>query len=123
MEDLRDLRLQKEEKDRFLLRLEVVIGYISTISFLVFIFIASYCEISSLAKIIIIVPGSIIFAIGTAYAVKIEQTAGYYECGVCHNRYIPTYSAVFFAAHIGRTRHLKCPECKKKSWNKKVLSK
>jgi DNA-directed RNA polymerase subunit RPC12/RpoP len=53
---------------------------------------------------------------------KVEQIAGYYECGKCHNKYIPTYKSVNLAPHLGRTRYMKCPKCEKKSWNKKVLS-
>lgn len=29
--------------------------------------------------------------------------------------------ADFFSPHMGRTRYMKCPECGKRSWQKKVL--
>ena len=74
-------------------------------------------------RIILIVIGSIIFAVGVGNAIKIEQIAGYYECNRCHHKYVPTYMSVFFAMHIGRTRYMKCPKCNKWSWNKKVLTK
>ena len=110
-----------EEKDKLLLALEYVIGFISAISFLTIIFVASYVEMENWIRILIIVLGSVIFAIGICNCIKIEQTAGYYECGSCHHKYIPTYSSVLWAMHIGRTRYMKCPKCEKKSWNKKVL--
>ena len=53
----------------------------------------------------------------------IEQTAGYYKCGKCGHCYVPTYGSVLGAMHYGRTRYMKCPECHKRSWQKKVLSK
>ncbi|MCR5318269.1 MAG: helix-turn-helix domain-containing protein [Treponema sp.] len=53
----------------------------------------------------------------------IEQTAGYYECAACSHRYKPTYAAVLMAPHMGRTRWMKCPECKKRTWQKKVTIK
>ena len=56
-------------------------------------------------------------------AVGIEQKAGYYECKNCHHRYVPTYWQTNLAMHIGRTRYMKCPECGKRSWQKKVLTK
>ena len=56
-------------------------------------------------------------------AVGIEQKAGYYECQHCHHRYVPTYWKTNLAMHIGRTRYMKCPECGKRSWQKKVLIK
>ena len=56
-------------------------------------------------------------------ALKIEQTAGYYECQKCGHKYIPTFNSVMWAMHFGRTRYMKCPECNKRSWQKKVLKK
>lgn len=112
----------KEEKDKQLLALEVVIGFISTITFLVLVFIASYIEMDSWLRIILIVVGSVVFAYGVSNALKIEQTAGYYECANCHHKYIPTYNSVFFAIHMGRSRKMKCPKCNEKTWNKKILS-
>ena len=85
------------------------------------IFIASFIEMPSIIRITLIVLGSIIFAFGMGNWIKIEQIAGYYECGKCHHKYVPTYSSVFFAMHMGRTRYMKCPKCSKKSWNKKVI--
>ena len=63
------------------------------------------------------------FLIVTPFMLKIEQIAGYYECEECGERYVPTYKSVFLARHIGRTRHMKCPKCNQKSWNKKRISK
>ena len=31
--------------------------------------------------------------------------------------------SVFLAMHMNRTRYMKCPECGKKSWDKKVINK
>ena len=61
--------------------------------------------------------------IATPFALKIEQTAGYYECKKCNHRYVPTYKGVFLAMHYGRTRYMKCPKCNRRSWQKKVISK
>ena len=43
------------------------------------------------------------------------------KCEKCGHKYIPKYWPVFFAMHMGRTRHLRCPKCGEKSWQKKVL--
>ena len=45
------------------------------------------------------------------------------ECKECHQTFVPTYLQVLFAPHINRTRYMKCPNCGKKSWQKKVVSK
>ena len=122
-ENLLEMAKLKEEKDKQLLKLEVVIGYISSITFLTLVFVASYIEMSVWIRIILIVIGAVTFAFGTGNAIKIEQVAGYYECTNCHHKYIPTYQSVFWATHIGRTRKMKCPKCNKKCWHKKVLTK
>ena len=122
-ENLLELKKQKEDSDKNMLKLEMIIGYIASISFLVLIFVASFIEMYSIVRILLIILGSIIFAIGIANAVKIEQIAGYYECDKCHYKYIPSYNNVLFSMHYGRTRYMKCPKCNEKSWNKKVLTK
>ena len=122
-ENLLEMKKQKEKADRKMLKLEGVIGYISSITFLILIFVASYIEMPSIVRILLIIFGSIIFTIGVVNVVKIEQTAGYYECDKCHYKYIPSYNSVLFSMHYGRTRYMKCPKCNEKSWNKKVLTK
>ena len=122
-ENLLEMAKLKEEKDKQLLKLEFVIGYISSVTFLILIFVASFVEMDAWLRIVLIVGGLIIFAFGLAHAVKIEQTAGYYECPECNYKYVPTYKSVLWSQHFGRTRKMKCPKCGKKSWQKKVISK
>ena len=120
-ENLLEMAKIKEEKDKQLLSLEYVIGFTDSVTFLILIFIASYLEMETWLRILLIVVGSIIFAFGVGNALKIEQVAGYYECSDCHHKYVPTYQSVFWAPHMGRTRKMKCPNCGKKGWHKKVL--
>ena len=122
-ENLLAMARQKEEKDRQLLHLEYVVGFTASITFMIMIFVGSYLEMANWLRVLLIVAGSVIFAVGIGNAVKIEQTAGYYECPNCHHKYVPTYQSVFWAPHTGRTRYMKCPECGKRSWQKKVLTK
>ena len=121
--NLLDMVKQKEEADKRLLTLEVFIGVLVTIIFLSLVFVASFVNMKDWIRILLIVVGFIPFIIGVLFTIRIEQTAGYYECQKCHNRYIPTYSSVLWAMHINRTRYMKCPKCNEKSWQKKVISK
>lgn len=114
---------QKEENDKRLLALEWVIGILSTLVLLVPIIIASYLPMENWQRLVLCFSGFIPCFVGFFYAVKIEQVAGYYECKNCGHKYVPTYKAVNLAMHMGRTRYLKCPECKTKTWQKKVISK
>lgn len=121
--NLLEMIKQKQQSDKKLLVSEIYIGLFSTIIFLSLAFVASFVEMQTWLRILLIVIGLINFIIGVAYAIKIEQVAGYYECGKCHHTFIPEYKDVFFAMHAGRTRYLKCPKCNQRSWNKKVINK
>ena len=114
---------QKEEADRRLLNLEWFVIIISVLVLLVPIIIAGYVEMPVWQRILLVVSGVIPCAVGFAYSMKIEQHAGYYECKCCGHRYVPTAKAMWSSMHMGRTRYMKCPECHKKSWQKKVVSK
>ena len=74
-------------------------------------------------KAIIVLSSMVPLLIAIPFLLRVEQIAGYYECQRCHHRYVPKYKSVFAAMHIGRARYMKCPECEKKSWQKKVLTK
>ena len=124
---LLELIKEKEQADKRLLKLEWVIGILSLIILLVPCIVASYSmeagAIEEWQALIIILSGMIPAFVGFFFSMKIEQVAGYYECKHCGHRYVPTFKAISFAPHMGRTRHMKCPECGKKSWQKKVISK
>ena len=122
-ENLLAMTKLKQNKDKQLLNLEIFIGVLVSIIFFTCALIASFIEMKNVYRVLLIVVGMIPFMVGMIYCLRIEQTAGYYECNNCHHKYIPKYSSVFFAMHMGRTRYMKCPECGKKSWNKKVITK
>ena len=121
--NLLDMIKQKEQADKRLLSVEVFIGITATIVLFALIFVAAFIQMETWLKISLIVFGFILFLAGCFYALRIEQVAGYYECKHCKHRYVPTYKAVNMAMHMGRTRYIRCPQCGKKSWQKKVLSK
>lgn len=122
-ENLLDMVKQKEEADKRLLSMEIVIGVLASINLFVLIFVASFVEMEDWIRILLIIVGFVPFIIGMLFALRIEQIAGYYECQKCHHKYVPRYKSVLLAMHINRTRYMKCPKCGKKSWNKKVISK
>ena len=121
--NLLEMIKQKEQADIRLLSVEVFIGITATIALFALIFVAAFIQKETWLKISLIVFGFILFLAGCFYALRIEQVAGYYECEHCKHRYVPTYKAVNMAMHMGRTRYMSCPQCGKKSWQKKVLSK
>ena len=121
--NLLEMIKQKEQADKRLLSVEVFIGITATVVLFALVLLASFVQMSNGLRISLMVLGFILFFAGCFYALRIEQVAGYYACKECGHRYVPTYKAVNMAAHIGRTRYMRCPQCGKKSWQKKVLSK
>ena len=113
----------KEEADKRMLSLEIVIGILSLAFLFSMIFTAALIEMADAIRILIICIGFVQFIIAMIFALKIGQTAGYYACEKCGHRYVPTYGSVIMAMHAGTTRYMKCPCCGKKSWQKKVISK
>ena len=120
-ERLLELQKVKEEGNKRLLSAEIVIGILSCIILLSLTFIASFVEMQSWLRIYIIIFGFVTGLIGILFALKIEQVAGYYVCKKCNHKYIPSYKQVIWAAHINRTRYMKCPHCNQRSWQKKVI--
>ncbi|MBQ9375862.1 MAG: helix-turn-helix domain-containing protein [Ruminococcus sp.] len=117
---------QKEQSDKRLLRLEILIGIISTVLLLLMIVFGAVLIKMDYAKWIVLLLfgiGMVQFAVCMLLALRIEQVAGYYQCKECGHKYVPTYKNVNLAMHVGRTRYMKCPECNKWSWQKKVLNK
>ena len=122
-ENLVAMKKEIEEKNRQLLNTEYLIGFPATVAGLVMCAVASYVEMPVWLRIVLIVFALVMIMAVAFIAVGIEQKAGYYECQNCHHRYVPTYWQTNLAMHMGRTRYMKCPECGKKSWQKKVLTK
>ena len=122
-ENLLAMKREVEEKNRQLLKLEVMIGAPATIAGLVLCGVAAYVDMSNYLRCGLIVFAVMMIVIVAFIAVGIEQKAGYYECQKCHDRHVPTYWQTNLAPHIGRTRYMKCPVCGKWSYQKKVLSK
>lgn len=116
--------IKKEEmQNKKLMMYENVIGFSSTLSFLIQVFVAVFFVKNTTAQILLFILAFAFLIVGVSFALKIEAETGYYECQKCHNKYVPKYSSVYFAMHLGTTRYMKCPKCGKKSWQKKVMSK
>lgn len=114
---------EKQQADKMLLKLETVVGISCIIVLLALCMIASFVQMEDWLRIVLIVIGLLPILIAMPFMIRIEQTAGYYECQNCKHKYIPQYKSVFMAMHMGRTRYMKCPKCGKCTWQKKVISK
>ena len=121
--NLVEMTKQKQKADQRLLTLEIVVGVLCMAVLFALTAVASLVKMEEWLQITLILIGLVPILIAAPFMLKIEQIAGYYECKLCGHRYVPTYKSVLLASHINRTRHMRCPECGKKSWQKKVLTK
>ena len=87
------------------------------------IFVAAFLIPEGVWQLIAILGICIVFLVPCLYALKLEVSVGAYKCEKCGQEIIPTYNEALAAMHLGTTRYLKCPKCKKRTWCKKVLKK
>ena len=120
-ENLLAMRREVEERDRRALKLEYWLGFSAVLSGSVLILLASFLVMPFWLRMVLSAFALMMILLVSFIAVGIEQKAGYYECGCCHHRYVPSYRQVILSMHRGRTRYMKCPVCGKRSWQKKVL--
>ncbi len=121
--NLLEMVKQKEEADKRLLKLEIVLGIIAVLPLIAAAVITIIVPMEEWNQGVLVGLSLLPLLIATPFAIKVEQKAGYYQCSKCGHRHIPRYSSVFFAMHINRTRYMRCPKCNKRSWQKKVISK
>ncbi|MBE7073791.1 MAG: helix-turn-helix transcriptional regulator [Clostridiales bacterium] len=83
--------------------------------------IAAFLIPEGVWQIITIIGFCVVFLIPCFYALKLEVSVGAYKCKNCGFEIVPTYTQALNAMHKGTTRYLKCPNCHKRTWCKKVL--
>ena len=120
--NLINLKSEQEKSIKQLFAIEIVLGYVTSVLFILGIVCASYLPLSIVWRVILIVACTITFFVGMHFCLLIEKDVGFYKCKHCHHKYIPTLKQMYGAMHIGRTRYLKCPHCNKRSWTKKRVS-
>ena len=114
---------REEEQNKKLLVSMYVILFTGMALFLIIALTAVHFIPDEPTQLLVIIPATIVFLIAGFIALKFEVDAGYYECKKCHHKFVPTYKHALGAMHMGTTRYLKCPECNKRSWSKKVMTK
>lgn len=120
-EMLLELRRREEQRNKLMLRIEVLMASVCVIASLINLMVAVFASINRFPQILLIMTATVLLVIAVFVALKIEQDAGYYVCKHCNHHYQPTYMGIIWAPHLGRTRYMKCPNCGKKSWQKKCI--
>ena len=119
--NLIELKDKQSKINKTLLNLEYFIIISSLAVFLGCAMLAAYLNIPVYLRVIIIVIGVLNMVVMFSACIVIETKVGFYECGKCGHKYIPTYGQSLNSMHMGRTKYMKCPKCHKRSWSKKVI--
>ena len=119
---LLDMAREMESKNKTIWTSMWIIMGFSMTALLAGIFIAVFLIPQGIWQLVTILGICIFFLIPCFYAVKLEVSVGAYKCGNCGYEIVPTYSEAMNALHRGFTRHLLCPNCGKRTWCKKVLT-
>lgn len=120
---LLDMAKELEYKNKIIWKSMWVIMIISTAALISGVLISALLIPEGVWQLVTILGFCAIFLIPFFYALKLEVSVGAYKCKKCGTEVVPTYQEALNAMHMGTTRYLKCPNCKKRTWCKKVLTK
>ena len=120
---LLDMAKELEIKNKTIWSCMWVIMSVSIIALLTGLFLVAFLIPKGILQLVLVLIICVVFLIPCFYAVKLEVSVGAYKCKKCGCEIVPTYKQALNAMHLGTTRYLKCPNCKKHTWCKKVLKK
>ncbi len=120
---LLDMAKEIEQKNKIIWTSMWVIMLVSMTALFAAIMLAAFLIPEGVWQLVTVLGLCIVFLLPCFYALKLEVSVGAYKCKNCGHKIVPTYSQALWAMHSGTTRYLNCPECKKRTWCKKVLTK
>ena len=120
---LLDMAKEMERKNRTIWSAMWAIMTVSIIGLITCLLVAAFLIPAGPWQLAVILSACVLFLIPCFYALKLEVSVGAYKCKNCGHEFVPTYRQALNAMHMGTTRYLKCPQCGKRTWCKKVIKK
>ena len=120
---LLDMTREIEQKNKIVWTCMWTIITVSFIALIAGLFVVRFLVPEGVWQLVAILGLCVVFLIPCFYALKLEISVGVYKCKNCGHEIVPTYKQALNAMHMGTTRYLKCPNCQKRTWCKKVISK
>ena len=102
---------------------EVILGMSMILLVLFSVLFASFVKMETNYKIALIIVFFCFVLIGIIGLVFLACYIGYYDCKICHKRFILSLKDYLFGPHTILKRILRCPNLKSKSWCSKRISK
>ena len=120
---LLDMAKELERKNKTIWSSMWAIMIVSITALIAGLLIAAFAIPEGVWQLVTILGVCVVFLIPCFYALKLEVSVGAYKCKNCGHEIVPTYKQALNAMHRGTTRYLKCPQCGKRTWCKKVINK
>ena len=125
-ENLLEMRREIESKNKKILILNRIITFLGVVIYLLIVLSTILIEMPMVIRNTIMALALVILLLFGVYNLNIIRKTGYYECQECKHQFIPTLYQMFFGmSGISKDGiwRMKCPNCNKKCWHKKVLTK
>ena len=108
------MNLMKEnEENRKRMALCIITVAITVIAVCALIVIASYIDLPTVVRIILIVGAVLVAVAGIAAGAMLDIKAGYFECPHCKELFVPSMNDYIKSYHTFTKRRLTCPKCGK----------
>lgn len=108
------MNLMKEnEENRKIFILSIMVGVITIIAFCALIVIASFIDLPTIVRIILILVSVGVAVAGIAAASMLDIKSGYFECQHCKELFVPSMDEYVKGYHTFTRRRLTCPKCGK----------
>ena len=120
---LLDMAKELEKKNKTIWNAMWIIMTVSILGLIGGLMIIAFFMPKGPWMLVAIISLCVVFLIPCFYALKLEVNVGAYKCKNCGYEIVPTYKQALNAMHMGTTRYLKCPNCNKRTWCKKVIKK
>lgn len=111
-DNMMDLIKENEENKKQMI-LSVICGTITIIAVCSLVIIASYMDLPTAVRILLIAGACLTAVAGIGAAAMLEIRAGYFECPYCKTLFVPTMGEYVKGYHTITKRRLTCPECGK----------
>lgn len=96
--------------------------FITLLSSITIIMVAATVLMQTWLRVLLVIIGMVIMFSGVTLATIIDYNLGCYECKFCKHRFNPTLKAYIMGPHFFSSRKLKCPNCGKKDYCKKIYN-
>ena len=105
--------IKENDENRKRMALSIITGAITIIAVCALIVIASFIDLPTIVRIILIVFCVVVAVAGIAAAVMLDIRAGYFECPHCKELFVPSMDEYVKGYHTFTKRRFTCPKCGK----------